>query len=305
MSKTLQAHLALLAANIIYGVNYSIAKIAMPAYIKPFGFILLRVSGALILFVLVSALFVREKVERKDIPHLALLGLFGVALNQMLFFKGLSMTTPSNAAIIMVSNPIITIIFASIFLREKLASYKLAGVLAGAAGVIVLLSDHKFSFGSDTFLGDLFVLINSASWAVYLILVKPLMMKYNTITIVKWVFFFGLLYVLPFGFNELREVEWHSLPGRIWLALGFVVIATTFIAYILNTYALRALSPAVVSAYIYLQPFLAALFAIYVVPMFDPGAQMDSITWLKIGSAVLIFTGVYLVSRPSQSVNNR
>lgn len=292
----------MLAANIIYGVNYSIAKFAMPAYIKPFGFILLRASGALVLFWIVSALFIKEKVDKKDIPLLAVLGFFGVALNQMLFFKGLSMTTPSNAAIIMVSNPIITIVFASVFLREKLSSIKFMGVLLGAAGVVLLLSDHKFSFGSDTFIGDTFVLINSTSWAVYLILVKRLMMKYNTFTIVKWVFLFGFLYVLPFGFNEFREVQWDSLPASIWWALGFVVIATTFIAYILNTYALRALSPAVVSAYIYLQPFLAALFAIYVVPLFDPGAKMDTITTLKVISALLIFTGVYLVSKPASTL---
>jgi drug/metabolite transporter (DMT)-like permease len=302
MSRTLQAHLALLAANIIYGVNYSIAKLAMPSYIKPFGFILLRASGAMVLFWIVSGLFIREKVDKKDIPRLAILGFFGVALNQMLFFKGLSMTTPSNAAIIMVSNPIITIILASLFLRERLSSFKLIGVLLGAAGVVLLLSDHKFSFGSDTFVGDLLVLINSTSWAVYLILVKPLMMKYNTFTIVKWVFLFGFIYVLPFSYNEFTEVNWSELPHKIWWAILFVVIATTFIAYILNTYALRALSPAVVSAYIYLQPFLAALFALYVVPLFDPTAQLDSITVPKVISALLIFTGVYLVSKPAATL---
>src|SRR5687768_23299 len=119
MNKALQAHLALLTANIIYGVNYSIAKLAMP-WVKPFGFILVRAGGALVLFWIVSVLFIREKVDRKDIPRLAVLGFFGVALNQLLFFKGLSLTTPSNASIIMVSNPIVTIIFASIFLRERL-----------------------------------------------------------------------------------------------------------------------------------------------------------------------------------------
>lgn len=299
MSKTLQAHLALLTVNILYGANYSIAKLAMPAYIKPFGFILLRAGAALILFWLVSLVFVKEKVERKDIPKLALLAVFGIAINQMLFFKGLSMTIPSNASIIMVSNPIITILLAAVILKERLSTIKIAGVVLGSAGVLTLLSEHEISFGSDTFVGDLCVLINSASWAAYLILVKPLMLKYNTFTVVKWVFLFGFLYVLPFGAVEFSDVVWSSLPSRIWMAIGFVVIGTTFIAYVLNTYALRALSPAVVSAYIYLQPFLAALFSIYVVPLFDPNAPPDTINGLKIISALLIFTGVYLVSKPA------
>lgn len=299
MSKTLQAHLALITVNLLYGANYSIAKLAMPAYIKPFGFIVLRAGTALILFWLVSLVFVKEKVERKDIPKLALLALFGIAINQMLFFKGLSMTIPSNASIIMVSNPIITILLAAVILKERLSPIKIAGVLLGSAGVLTLLSEHEISFGSDTFLGDLCVLINSASWAAYLILVKPLMLKYNTFTVVKWVFLFGFLYVLPFGAAEFSEVEWSTLPSNIWLSIGFVVIGTTFIAYVLNTYALRALSPAVVSAYIYLQPFLAALFSIYVLPMFNPNAPPDTINGLKIISALLIFTGVYLVSKPA------
>jgi drug/metabolite transporter (DMT)-like permease len=298
MSKAVQAHLALLAANVIYGVNYSIAKLAMPAYIKPFGFILVRAAGAFALFWLVSTLLIREKIDKKDIPRLAALGFFGVALNQLLFFKGLSITAPSNAAIIMVSNPIVVLVFASIFLHEKLSAIRITGVLLWACG-IALLMFNRASFSSQTVEGDLYVLINSTSWAVYLILVKPLLHKYNTFTIVKWVFLFGFIYVLPFGYEEFTEVDWAGMPGKIWIAVIFVVVLTTFVAYILNTYALRALSPAVVSAYIYLQPFLAAIFGIYVVPLFDNNAPMDSITAAKVIAALLIFTGVYLVSRPA------
>lgn len=298
MSRILQAHLALLTANVIYGVNYSVAKLAMPAYIKPFGFILVRAAGALVLFWLVSALLIREKVDKKDLLRLAALGFFGVALNQLLFFKGLSITTPSNAAIIMVSNPIVVLLLATIFLKERLSATRLAGVVLGACGIVLLLFNRS-SFSAATVEGDLYVLVNSASWAVYLILVKPLMSKYNTFTIVKWVFLFGLVYVLPFGYDELTQVDWAIMPLKIWIAIIFVVVFTTFVAYILNTYALRALSPAVVSAYIYLQPFLAALFGIYVVPLFDNNAPMDSITTAKAIAALLIFTGVYLVSKPA------
>ncbi len=121
MNKTLQAHLSLVIVNIIYAANFSIAKEVMPAHVQPFAFVLLRVSGALILFWLVSAIFIKEKVDKKDLPYMAMLALFGVALNQLLFLKGLSITKPINGAIIMTSNPIIVIIIAALFLKEKIS----------------------------------------------------------------------------------------------------------------------------------------------------------------------------------------
>ncbi len=292
MSKSIQAHLALIVVNIIYGLNYSIAKEVMPAYVQPFAFVLMRVGGALILFWIVSALFIREKVDKKDLPRMALLAVFGVATNQLLFLKGLSLTTPINASIIMISNPIVVLLIAAAVLKEKIAVSKLIGIALGIAGAMLLLLFNKsFSFGSETITGDIMILINSISWAMYLVLVKPLMKKYNTFTIVKWVFLFGFFYVLPFGFKEFSEVNWATMPTVVWRDILFVVIATTFFAYVLNTYALRALSPSVVSIYIYLQPFLATLFAIFLY-------KNDSLDLRKITAALLIILGVYFVSQP-------
>lgn len=292
MNKVIQAHLALLTVNIIYGANYSIAKEVMPAYVEPFAFVMVRVGGALLLFWIVSSLFIKEKIDKKDLPRIALLAVCGVAVNQLLFFKGLSLTSPINASIIMVSNPIVVLLIAAIVLKEKISISKIAGITIGIGGALFLLLFNKsFSFGSETIIGDIMVLINSMSWAFYIILVKPLMKKYNTFTIVKWVFLFGFLYVLPFGFTEFKEVDWATMPSNIVWDIVFVVVATTFFAYVLNTYALRALSPAVVSIYIYLQPFLATLIAVYYY-------HNDELDVRKIISGVLIIIGVYLVSWP-------
>lgn len=296
MTKNVKAHLALLIVNIIYGANYSIAKEVMPTHVQPFAFVLLRVGGAMILFWIVSTLFIKEKVDKKDIPLFALLAVFGVALNQLLFLKGLSITSPINASIIMISNPIIVLLFAAAMLKERISMSKVLGIMLGILGATLLLLFNKsFSFGSETILGDAMILVNSLSWAAYIILVKPLMTKYNTFTIVKWVFLFGFLYVLPFGFGQVQEVEWSNLPTTIWWDIAFVVIATTFVAYVLNTYALRALSPSVVSIYIYLQPFLATLIAIFYY-------QNDTLDIRKLISGVLITVGVYMVSKPVKSV---
>jgi drug/metabolite transporter (DMT)-like permease len=292
MSKVLQAHLALLLVNLIYSANFSIAKEVMPEHIAAFALVLLRVGGALVLFWIVCPFVVKEKVDRKDFPRLALLALFGVAINQLLFLKGLSITTPINASIIMISNPIVVLLIAAAVLRERVSLQKLIGIAFGIGGALLLLLFNKsFSFGSDTIHGDIMILINSVSWAMYLVLVKPLMQKYNTLTIVKWVFLFGFIYVLPFGFTDLVSTQWSELTGAHWRDISFVVIATTFLAYILNTYALRALSPSVVSIYIYMQPFVTTLIAIYFY-------NNDTLDLRKVTAALLIVIGVYLVSFP-------
>lgn len=293
MNKIVQAHLAILLANIIYGANFSIAKEVMPLYIQPFAFVLMRVAGALLLFLVINVFFIKEKIDKKDIPRLALLGVCGVAINQLLFLKGLSLTTPINASIIMISNPIVVLLFAAIALKEKIAVNKIVGIVLGVAGALLLLLFNKtFSFGSETLKGDIMVLINSISWAFYVVLAKPLMKKYNTFTVVNWVFLFGVIYVFPFGYSEMMEVSWSSIPFIAWCCILFVVIATTFLAYILNTYALKELSPSVVSIYIYLQPFIATVIAV----LFGKD-QLDA---RKIISALLIIAGVYLVSMPAK-----
>ena len=148
------------------------------------------------------------------------------------------------------------------------------------------------SFSSGSGLGDIFVLINATSYGLYLVLVKPLMSKYNPITILFIVFSFGLIFVFPFGYNELSLVDWTEIPNNIWFEIGFVVLFTTFFAYLLNAFALKNVSPNTVSIYIYLQPVLASFFAIY--------WGSDELKEDKIIAALLIFAGVYLVSKESE-----
>jgi drug/metabolite transporter (DMT)-like permease len=289
-NKTLGAHLAMIVVQLIYGVNYNITKIAMPEYIQPFALVFLRVSTALILFWLVASTVIKEKVEPKDIRTFAFFAIFGIAGNQLFFLKGLSHTTAINAAIIMISNPIVVFIFSMVYYKEKFSWVNFLGIMLGIAGaLILLLFNNKFSFGSETILGDTMILINSISWAVFVVGIRKYLKKYNTFSIVKWVFLFGLIYVTPFSFNEIRQTDFAAWPLHIWGAVGFVVLFTTFIAYILNTYCLRHLSSATVSAYIYLQPFIAGVFAIIYFH--------EELTWKKGLAALLIFIGVYLVSK--------
>lgn len=294
INKNVKAHLSLLTANIIYGINYTVAKDVMPEYIRPSGFVLMRVIGAVLLFWLVARIFAHEKIDKKDIPRFFVCGIFGVALNQIMFFEGLNLTTPINAGIIMVITPIMVLIMSSIILREKITTNKVTGIALGVSGALLLLLGKKdLSFGSASVLGDLFILINACSYAIYLVLAKPLMYKYKPLTVMKMAFLFGLPLVLPFGLEQTIEVSWENIPAIIWLEILFVIIFTTFFAYVLNTVALKHVSPSVVSIYIYLQPLLAALIASL--------WGMDEITIIKVISTLLIFIGVYLVSKPFQS----
>jgi len=293
MDRQLKAHLSLFVANLIYGANYTIAKEVMPDYIMPFGFILLRVIGATLLFWILHLFYKKETILNKDYGKLAICGLFGVAINQLLFFKGLDMSTPINAAIIMTANPVMVLIFAAIIIREAITFKKSMGILLGLSGAaLVILQNAAFSISSETQLGDLLVFINATSYALYLVLVKPLMTKYHPITIIKWVFLFGLIFVFPFGYSELYQVNWTSMPTIIIACVLFVVIGTTFFAYLFNIVALKELSPSIVSYYIYLQPILATVFALVL--------GKDEIDLVKIIGSVLIFSGVFLVSTPSQ-----
>lgn len=295
MNSSLKAHISLFLAQVIYALNYSIAKDLMPLHLQPLALVLLRIGGACILFWGVSLFFPKEKLHKGDLKKMILLAVFGVAVNQAFFIYGLSLTKPINSAIIMISNPIAVMLFAIFILKERLTWFKISGLAMGVSGaLILLLFKGTFQLGSDTITGDLMTLVNSLSWAVFVVMAKPYMEKYQTVTVMKWIFLFGLIYIFPFGINDLIHTEWQTFNSEVIFAICFVVVATTFLAYLLNTYALKFLSSSVVSMYIYFQPFLATIIAVLL--------GKDELTVIKTVSAGFIIGGVYLASRKSKPI---
>ncbi len=261
----------------------------MPAYILPFGFILLRVSTATLFFFLFAKAIVNENIEKQDWQRLFWCGIFGVALNQLLFFKGLNQTTPINASLIMITTPISVLVLARLMIGEAITLRKATGIFLGAGGALLILFGKKdFVLNASGFWGDMMVLFNAFFYAVYLVLVKPLMKKYNPLTVIKWVFAFGLMPVSIAGYYELSVVQWHTFSNTIWLYVGFVLIGTTIMAYLLNIYAMKKLSPTVVGIYIYVQPVVATAMSL--------SMGKDHLNILKIVAAIMIFSGVYLAS---------
>jgi len=293
LTNILKGHIALFIAQIVYALNYSIAKDLMPTYIGPIALVFLRIFGACILFWILSLFLKTETVAKKDLIKMLWLALFGIVINQVFFIYGLSLTHPINSAIIMISNPIMVFIFTLIILKERVTILKLSGLsLAIFGATTLLLFKGNLEFGSETIVGDLYTLINSASWAIFVVMVKPIMEKYNTVTVMRWIFLFGSFYILPIGLDDFTKTDWSRFNDYAIFATCFVVIATTFFAYLLNIYGLKSLSPSTVSAYIYLQPFLASIFAIIM--------EKDSLTLTKLFSGILIIFGLYLINKKSK-----
>ncbi len=288
MSKKVIAHILLFLVNLFYGAGFIVSKSVMPSYIQPQGFIMIRVVVTVFFFFLVSHFWIREKIEKKDWLLLFACAIFGVVANQELFFAGLAITTPINAALIMIMTPILVFVISFFAKMEKLTPYKLVGLFLGTAGAFIILRGKGFSFSNSTFLGDLFVLLNATSYAIYLVIVRPLMRKYHPITVIKWVFLIGVPFTVLFGYNQFTQIQWQSFSLSVWMAVFFVVFFTTFCAYLFNIIALREVPSTVVGAYIYLQPILATIIATFL--------GKDTLTTPKTIAAAFIFIGVYLVS---------
>jgi drug/metabolite transporter (DMT)-like permease len=289
--KLILAHIAMFIVALIYALNFAWAKLVMPQYIGAYGFILLRVSAAVVLF-FISSLFIKQRLKREDMLLVAISGIFGVALNMLSFFKGLELTTPINGALIMLTTPILVLLFSLVVLKEKLTFIKITGIILGLSGALILIYKGQNMSGtnaSNPFLGNILVAVNAASYGIYLIMIKPLTSKYHPVVLLNWTFFFGLLYVIPFGASDLMKVDWQGIHSQIWWIIAFVLVCVTFLTYLLNGIALTVVSPAIVGAYIYLQPLLTGIIAII--------GGHDMIHLHLAISALLIFVGVYFVSR--------
>ncbi len=303
-----KAHFALFLVNALYGASHVIAKGVMPAYLSPNVFILLRVSGATLLFWLILFGKKNLRIDKKDIPLFALCGLFGVAINQLFFFHGLNLSSSINSGIIMTVNPILVVILSYFIIKEKITVRKSLGILLGATGAVLLTLAGGTGKG-DSLLGDMFLFINAASYAIYLVIAKPLMQRYSPLKVITWVFTFGLFYVLLFPptLTDLSSAQFDAIPQDVWIKIVYVIVGVTFMTYLLTMYGLKYLSPSVSSAYIYLQPVLVIFFAVFFSAVGIAEDYTDTITLEKLAYMLLIFTGVYLTSSSSfmQKIKSR
>lgn len=301
MNNVLKAHVSLLIVNLIYGANYVLAKDIMPGYIQPNALIFFRVAGATCLFWIIR-LFFWEKVTKKDLGLIAICALFGVALNQLFFFNGLNLTSPLNASIIMISNPIMVVALSFFILKEKILPLKVVGILTGTGGALwLILMGMSDVHSHHSALGDFYIFLNALTYALFLVLAKPLMLKYKPITVITLIFTFGLIYVslFPPVWQEMSSINFSVIPMYVWIEITYVIVAVTFLAYLLNIFALKIVSPSVSSSYIYLQPLFAGVLT-YFFSIWGLADYTGDFSISKIFCALLIAFGVFLISYSSR-----
>ena len=290
MKSRIFALIAVFLVQVLYGLNYTFAKIIINEnFVKPLGLVVLRVGGATLLFWLISPFLPKEKVDKKDYIKFFTAAVFGVMINMILFLKGLELTTPIHASAIVTITPVIILILSSFFLKERVTMLKILGVVLAFSGAIVLTVYGKSNrVGDNIFLGNILIFINAISYSIYIVLIKKLTSKYHPLTFIKWLFLFGFILVLPFGLNDVTSMQWHIFTPNAIGALLFVIVGATFATYILNPIALTKLKASTVGVFIYLQPVIAGIFAI--------AMDVDIIDTVKIIAMLLIFIGVYIVS---------
>ncbi len=296
----LLAHLALAAVALFYGLNYFVLKPVFATGINSFAVLAIRCTITAAFFWAYHALFVRERVrERRDYLRLLLAAFFGVTINQTFFLWGLSLTSRVNSAVLMILTPVFVFLAAWILREERFSLRTLSGLVlsfVGALGLILSGSDQAFQVGGATISGDLMIMVNAASYGLYLVFVRPLVLKYNTFTIIKWLFLFGSIPNILIGSFPLSQVPMEVFSGEVILRIGFLIVFATIGAYWLNAWAMKRLPSSAVGIYIYAQPVFVTLLS--------AGLGMGEVTWLSIPFIFLIFAGVWMVSmrKPDQPI---
>ena len=291
MQKKIFPLLAATIATTIYGINHTVAKMVMPIYIGSLGLVLLRVLGATIIFWTISLFFKSKPIDKEDRFTILKCGIFGMSLNIAAFIAGLDYSTPVNSSILIIISPIFVVILSFFIFKNKINFIKILGIILGFIGAIILIltADSNSTIGRNIPLGNFLFIVNSISYAYYLIIVKPMAEKYDLITLFKWLFLVGLIFNFPLGINQFLEVDWANLPlYQAILPMAFVVLGTTCMTYFLNGYALSKLTSTEVAVFMYLQPIIGVLFAIF--------TKSDTITVTIIIASILIFSGVYLTT---------
>lgn len=292
MSKKAIAHLALIFANLFFAVNLSAVKhLTNLELAQPFGLNVVRVGVTVSLFwILYLIKPVNIKIDKTDRKRLFFCAVTGIAINQLFFLKGLSLTYPIHAALLLLITPILIVFIAAWILKERLGFLKVAGLAFGISGALVLiLAKDSTGNGDNVIMGDIFIIINAVSYTIFFVLVKPLMLKYNPVVILRWIFTIGLFLILPFGWKEFTEIPWQRYNTIDYTSMCLIVINGTFLAYLFNLYGIKNLGASIAGFYIYTQPVFATLIAMVFLH--------EELAVYKILAALLIFGGVYLANK--------
>ncbi|MDR1646043.1 MAG: DMT family transporter [Tannerellaceae bacterium] len=292
-NEKVKGHIFILVTNVLFAVNIPISKSLIPSHVMPEALTLLRIVSGCILFWIASLFVAREKVAAKDLGLLFLCAVCGVAFNQTLFMVGLNLTSPVDASIIATAGPIYVMLLAAVILKEPISGQKAAGVLLGVVGAVALiLSSSRGEDQAGGLDGNLRIVFSNLLYSVYVVLSRPLSQRYSAVTMMKWMFLFSAVILIPFTYRTVLEAPAFHRDSLVWEEAGaivYVLLLGTFVPYLMIPMSLKRLRPTTVSMYNYTQPIIASLLAV----MLGQG----SFSWWKLVSAALVFLGVYLVTQ--------
>lgn len=299
MDKKVSGHVAVILANVIFGLGVPVTKYLLEDWTTPMVYMSLRCIGAALIFWLIAAFLPKEKVEKKDLMVIMLGGLTGFVISQTLTAWALNYTSPVYYSLIATLVPIGTMLLAAVFLKESINGIKLLGVCLGIAGAALLvLVKWKTEAGSNDLLGIFFALMSLLTWVIYLIITSKVSQKYTAVTQMKWTFLVSTIAVLPFAWNEFGQTklfggDYGFSEGLMGIGgMAFIVVFATVLGYFMIPYAMKFLRATTVSIYTNLQPIVASLIAISI--------GQDILTWDKPVAAVLVLLGAYLVTQKGQ-----
>lgn len=287
-----KGHLAVLFANVIFGLNVPISKSLLTGWMTPMGYTTTRMLFGAFIFWLIGLFAPKEKVEVKDLLIIAAGGLFGLIVPQYTFALGLQYTSPVNFSLIVALGPIAVMLLAALFLKEPITMKKALGVLLGISGALVIVFQNRsFGSGPNDMLGILLALVNITNYGIYLIIIRKISSKYAPVTLMKWMFFFTVVFILPFGYADLftQQIYASGAPWTAYLQFAFILIFSTAVAYFLIPVSLKTLRPTTVSVYMNLQPIIASTVAILV--------GQDVFSWDKPLAVALVIAGVIVVTQ--------
>jgi len=281
-------NVVLVLVQVMFASMAIAGKLVLPE-IPPQGLVVIRVSAAFTILFLAYLITGRGRVRSgRDWVMLAIVGLLGVTANQNMFLMGLERTTAINASILVTTVPIFTVLYSVLSRQESASASKIGGIALAGLGVVYLIGPDRVSLAPNLALGNGLVVMAMACYAGFLVLSKPLLRRYDTLTVIVWAMFFGLLGTLPVGLATLSRVSPTEVPIRIWAVVGYIILVPTIGAFFLSAWALKRSSSQLVAAYIYLQPLVTASIA----PAILEG---ERITSRMMVAGLAIFAGLGLV----------
>ncbi len=288
-STTYGAYIALMFAQVFFGSLPVIGKVVLKT-IPAVALVGFRVALTALILVLVQSYRGRFWLqERGDYWRLGVLSLFGITFNQLLFIVGLSLTKASNVSLLAVTIPIFALTVGAAAGFEQLQRRKIIGIVLAAFGVILLIDPRNASFSSESTIGDILIILNSLSYGIYVATSKSVIMRNGVFRSMMWVFLFGSIICVPLGAVSIAPIGLAAIDTSVWLLMIYIAVVATAAPYLLNAYAISHVNPSTVAVFIYLQPLIGFLLAVYFL-----GEKFDYVLGI---ATILIFAGLFLVTR--------